>query len=115
MQPVTLHLTACETWLRQANGSEYLPEGFEKEGFIHCTDGVEGVLAAGNRYYTADTRPYCLLFIETAALRSRIIYEDDRQIFPHIYGPLNIDSVVDVKSVVRAEDGTFLEVGASLE
>lgn len=114
VQPVTFHLTATETWLRQAAGSDYLPEGFEREGFIHCTDGEEGVLAAGNRYYTADEREYCLLTIKTAELKSPVIYEDDRQIFPHIYGPLNLDAVSVVRRVIRSEDGMFIGVGEPL-
>jgi len=114
VKPVTFHLTATETWLSQATGPEYLPEGFEREGFIHCTDGEEGVLAAGNRYYTADQRDYCLLSIDTATLESRAIYEDDRQIFPHIYGALNVDAVSAVRRVIRSEDGTFIGVGESL-
>ena len=114
MQPITFHLTATETWMSQSSGPSYLPEGFERDGFIHCTDGEEGVLAAGNRYYTGDPRDYCLLSIETSALTSRVIYEDDREIFPHIYGPLNTDAVSAVRSVIRSEDGQFIGVDDSL-
>lgn len=34
------------------------------------------------------------------------------KLFPHIYGPITAESVVAVLPVERAEDGTFLRIGA---
>ena len=31
-------------------------------------------------------------------------------LFPHIYGPLNRDAIVEIRAATRAADGTFLSV-----
>ena len=110
-----LHLTARETWDQQRNGAEYLPEPFASEGFIHCTDGEENVIAVGNRYYTTDLREMVCLVIDDLKVASEIRYEDEARIFPHIHGPLNLDAVVAVRAVVRSADGTFTAIGESLD
>ena len=109
-----LHLTARKTWDEQRNGSHYRPEPFETEGFIHCTDGEANVIAAGNRYYTSDPRPMVCLVIDDEKVEAEVRYEDPQGIFPHIYGPLNIDAVIAVQSVDRKDDGTFLAIGGPL-
>jgi uncharacterized protein (DUF952 family) len=35
------------------------------------------------------------------------------QTFPHIYGPLNLDAVVDVRPYVRAENGRWPDVSSA--
>jgi uncharacterized protein (DUF952 family) len=115
MKAMTYHLTATDVWRSQSGGAEYLPEAFPLDGFIHCTDGEQEVLAAGNRHCLGDPRPYCLLSIATSRLTSPVRYDDERLIFPHIYGPLNIGAVDEVRSVIRAADGTFVAVGDPIE
>jgi uncharacterized protein (DUF952 family) len=87
--------------------------GFAADGFIHCTDGEALVVEVGNRYYTKDLRTFCLLSIDVARVQARTIYEDEAHVYPHIYGALNVDAVIDVRTVIRAGDGTFLAIGDS--
>lgn len=108
---VTYHLVPAEVWEIQKFESSYEPEGFGDEGFIHCTDTLEELVAVGNRYYTADSREFLVLAIDCEQVDARVIYEDDRQIFPHIYGPLNTNSILSVQPVVRDADGRFLSMG----
>ena len=112
---ITFHLTPIEVWRAQIHQDEYLPEAFAADGFIHCTDGEALVIDVGNRYYTADSRDFCLLYISVSDLTSRVVYEDPSHVYPHIYGPLNIDAVVDVRAIERTEDGRFLHIGRSLD
>ena len=112
--PTTFHLTPQECWLMQCDGGEYTPEPFETEGFIHCTDGEDNVIAVGNRYYTGDPREMVCLVIDSDAVTADIRYEDPARIYPHIYGPLNIDAVRGVRDVVRESDGTFTKLGDSI-
>jgi len=107
----TYHLTPESVWESQADVPSYRPEAFEREGFIHCTDGLENVLAAGNRYYTSDTRPYVVLIIATDRITAPITYDDPERIFPHIHGTLNRDAVTAVKPILRDSDGTFTGIG----
>lgn len=110
----TFHLTPLVVWSAQSSADTYLPEAFTREGFIHCTDGEDRVIEVGNRYYTSDPRPYCLLTLERGRLTSRVIYEDEDRLYPHIYGPINTNAVIEVRQVLRGEDGAFLGVGEAL-
>jgi uncharacterized protein (DUF952 family) len=107
----TFHLTPRELWDAQRNNAEYLPEPFEREGFIHCTDGEENVVAVGNRYYTDDSREMVCLVIDSDAVDADIHYDDPQRIYPHIYGPLNTNAVRAVRAVERGPDGSFVRIG----
>jgi uncharacterized protein (DUF952 family) len=110
--PITFHLTPLDVWLAQAGSPQYLPEAFERDGFIHCTDAAEELMAVGNRYYQADRRDYVALSIARDRISSPVRHEDVGRIYPHIYGPLNVDAVVAVRAVRRAADGAFLGIDA---
>jgi uncharacterized protein (DUF952 family) len=109
---VTFHLVPEDVWRARSTRTEYLPEAYEADGFIHCTDGEDEVISVGNRYYTSDARPYVVLTISRERLTSPVKYEDPAGIFPHIYGPLNLDAVVEERPVLRDADGTFLAIGS---
>jgi uncharacterized protein (DUF952 family) len=113
-QPITYHLTPLDHWLAQRAGTHYEPEPFAREGFIHCTDGKTRVIDVGNRFYASDPRAFCLLSLERVRISARVIYEDPEQVYPHIYGPLNTDAVVDVRRVLRDHDGRFVGIGQTL-
>lgn len=111
----TFHLTPKDCWSKQRTGQTYTPEPFATEGFIHCTDGEDNVVAVGNRYYAGVPREMICLVIDCNAVKSEIRYEDPDKIYPHIYGPLNTDAVREVREVVRAEDGTFTRLGDAIQ
>lgn len=108
---VTYHLVPAAVWEAQMFGKQYEPESFAAEGFIHCTDTIEELVAVGNRYYRSDPREFVVLAIDCELVQASIVYEDERRIFPHIYGALNTDAVLSMQRVVRAGDGTFLTMG----
>jgi uncharacterized protein (DUF952 family) len=108
---VTLHLCPAEVWNAQKNAETYLPEAYSQDGFIHCTDGDEELVAVGNRYYKADPREFVVLSVDLIANGSKWIYEDPAQIFPHIYGPIAPAAVVAIRPVLRDEDGAFTGIG----
>ena len=68
------------------------------EGFIHCSfaDQLDGVI---ERYYE-DADAIVVLEIETDRLMSRVLNEPStgNDIYPHIYGPINRDAIVGVKT-----------------
>ena len=50
MPTVTYHLVA-EPYYQSCDPAEsYVPEAFDADGFIHCSDGIENVIATANRY-----------------------------------------------------------------
>lgn len=104
----TFHVVAGAYYRDCDAEADYAPESFEREGFIHCTDGAENVAATANRYYTADRRMYIALVIDKSLVRAEVRYEDPAGIYPHIYGPLNRDAIVTIVPMLRNADGTFL-------
>ncbi|HRA46718.1 MAG TPA: DUF952 domain-containing protein [Thermomicrobiales bacterium] len=104
------HLVTREDWSQQSGQAEYLPAAFTNDGFIHCTDGEENVIAVGNRYYTADPRSYICLVLDPVLIKAPVKYEDPARIYPHIYGPLNLNAVIGYRVVVRDDEGVFLRL-----
>ena len=78
----------------------YAADSLDLEGFIHCSkkDQIKGVL---ERYYR-DAGELLLLTIEPTKLISPLKYELAPSIneeFPHIYGPLNLDAVININGI----------------
>jgi uncharacterized protein (DUF952 family) len=107
---VTYHLVPDSVWNSQPSNAEYLPEAFVGDGFIHCTNGLDELLAVANRYYVTDLRPFVVLALNVSKIASEVQYDDAEQYFPHIYGPLNADAVIAQTTIERSADGKFLSV-----
>ena len=91
------HVTTQKEWEQAKINGEYKPAGYDQEGFIHCSIDrqVEGVL---NRFYKGQTG-LIKLKIEKVKVSRPVLFElavDLDELFPHIYGPLNLDSVVEI-------------------
>lgn len=95
--PVIYHIATAESWEAAAASGQYVHPSLDAEGFIHCAQEqqVAGVL---ERYFSGQTGLRKLV-IDTDKLSSRLIYDwspSTRDTFPHIYGPINTDAVVEV-------------------
>jgi uncharacterized protein (DUF952 family) len=91
------HVTSQKEWEQAKINGEYKPSGYEQDGFIHCSveKQVAGVL---DRFYKGQTG-LVKLKIEKAKVNRPVLFElavDLDELFPHVYGPLNIDSVIEV-------------------
>lgn len=106
----TFHLTTTDQWDPQQEGTEYVPDAYAGECFIHCTDGIQNLVDVGNRYYRTDSRQFLCLEIDVDKLTSPVRYEDEATIYPHIYGPIQIAAVVAIRGVQRLDDGTFIGI-----
>ena len=104
------HLVPTERWEAQASGPTYLPEAYDSDGFIHLTIGEQHVIEVANRYYTQDPRAYSVLALDRDRITAPVRFDDDSGLYPHIYGPLNVDAVVAVHPVRRQDDGTFIGI-----
>jgi uncharacterized protein (DUF952 family) len=94
------HVTTQKEWEQAKAIGEYKPAGFDEEGFIHCSieRQVAGVL---DRFYKGQSG-LVKLKIEKVKVSRPVLFElaaDLDELFPHIYGALNIDSVVEVISI----------------
>ncbi len=94
------HITTLKAWEEAQAEQSYVPATFEKDGFIHCSieRQIEGVL---ERFYQGQ-KGLVKLKIEKIKVQRPVLFElaeDLNELFPHIYGPLNIDSVVSVTEI----------------
>jgi uncharacterized protein (DUF952 family) len=105
------HLITDSAWEEARSAPEYRADSLETEGFIHCSESVEQMLRVANRLY-AGRDDLMGLEVETDRLASLLKRELSRsgEVYPHIYGPLNIDAVVRVFSLPLDASGNFSSV-----
>lgn len=94
------HVTTKTAWQEANEKGRYEHISLEKEGFIHNCSRVQlaGVL---DRYYKGQS-DLLLLHIDENLLEAELKYElapSVNEDFPHIFGPINIDAVVEVESL----------------
>src|ERR1700749_2872363 len=77
-----------------------------EEGFIHASQAPQ-VTGTANKFYRDVPGDLVLLVIDTDLLRAEVRYEDvpgAELPFPHIYGPLNTDAVVETRPFAPGPD-----------
>ena len=92
-----MHLTTREEWDAAQQAGVYEPPSLAKEGFVHLS-APNQVLATAERHYPG-VRGLVMLTIAAERLRSPLRYEtvpEHGEMFPHLYGPLNLDAVTAV-------------------
>lgn len=102
------HIVEKKAWKGIESGGEYTPESLEQEGFIHCSTG-DKINETANRIFK-NKRHLFLLIIDTKRVEAPIKYEEDSElgeVFPHIYGPLNTNAVIDKISLNPDKKGDF--------
>ena len=102
------HITRRAEWERAEREGIYQTPTFASEGFIHCSRSGQ-VIRIANTLFTGQTG-LVLLEIDTGRVGAEIRYENcegGQEVFPHIYGALNLDSVVRVLALEPGEDGRF--------
>ncbi len=110
-----LHLTTQEEWHAAQNFGEYRPPSLESEGFLQCSTD-EQLLPVANAFYR-DVEFPVVLWIDTDNLVSPLRWEPpapadtlSKDLFPHVYGPLNLDAVVFVTLLKRDAEGRFVSL-----
>ena len=101
-----VHIVERRDWEQAQQAGEYRAVSLMTEGFIH-TSRPEQVLPVANRFYQG-TPDLLLLWIDPQRLMAPLRYEvSDGEIFPHIYGPLNLECVIRVSVLVPDADGVY--------
>ncbi|OIO91083.1 MAG: hypothetical protein AUK02_00330 [Anaerolineae bacterium CG2_30_58_95] len=105
-----LHITSRTSWLAAQNSGSYAADTLASEGFIHCSTR-EQVLRVANALF-AGQRGLVLLVVDLRRLRPEVRWEPgaDRpdELFPHVYGPINLEAVVEVMDFEPGPDGLFV-------
>ena len=61
-----------------------------------------------NLFYKRERGPHVYLYIETKKVKAKIQYDDAAKNYPHIYGGLNHDAIVAIRTARRDENKNFL-------
>ena len=103
------HLVPAAEWEPFQKKAEYAPSSLAAEGFLHASGSLEQLLWVANRRFR-DAAKMLVLCIDRAQVRPEIRYEDGghTQPFPHLYGPLNTDAIVEVRELKRDGSGRFV-------
>jgi uncharacterized protein (DUF952 family)/(2Fe-2S) ferredoxin len=103
-----LHIIQRQAWTTAKNLGTYRSNTLDSEGFIHCST-VAQVIGSANRFFTGQT-DLVILKIDIDRVTPEIRYEgaDSNNLFPHIYGELNIDAVTGSIDLESHPDGSFI-------
>ena len=109
------HITSLGAWREALQRGEYRVESLDVEGFIHCSTNTQ-VLPVAEKYYLGQ-RGLLLLVIDPSLLSSGLKWEppsggsppgvSEEELFPHIYGPINLDAIVKVFDLETNADGKY--------
>jgi uncharacterized protein (DUF952 family) len=106
--PFFYHIATPAQWKQYADSIYYEAESLNTEGFIHASTASQ-VEATLNRYYKSEPT-ILLLKIEAAKLNVELKYElapSVNEYFPHIYGQLNKDAIVNIEELYQTENGVY--------
>jgi uncharacterized protein (DUF952 family) len=104
------HIADPTTWENSLSVGQYSTDSLKAEGFIHFS-GREQVIGTANRYYQGQ-HGMLLLKVIVAKLAADLKYEiaPNGDLFPHLYGPLNLEAVVKVFSFEPDSNGLFVSI-----
>jgi uncharacterized protein (DUF952 family) len=103
-----LHATSRAAWEQGRAAGTYTAPSLADEGFIHCSTADQMTQVA--EFNLRGQTGLVLLCIDEVRVSADVRYEgyrDDGPQFPHVYGPLNLDAVVEVLDFPPGADGTF--------
>jgi len=107
------HILKKAEWQHAVRRGVYEPESLATEGFVHASTR-EQTLATADRFFRGQ-RGLVLLCIEPRLLSAEVRFEapadvnDERrrELFPHVYGPINLNAVIQVLDLGYGPDGEF--------
>ena len=101
-----LHITKITEWEQAKAKGIYYSNTLDSEGFIHCST-TQQIEKTANTFFANQTG-LILLCIDAEKVQSEIKYEAvGEEKFPHIYGALNIDAVIDAIAFPPDANGKF--------
>jgi len=103
-----LHITKRTEWEAAVSAGEYSAASLHDQGFIHCTIPDQAVSIANALF--AGQNGLVLLCIDEERLDAEVRYENlegGDELFPHVYGNINLNAVTDVIEFEPETDGRF--------
>ena len=103
------HIAEKTKWNEALKAGTYVPGAYQQDGFIHCSL-EEQVLLVAKRYYQ-QCNDLVLLKIDSNLILAPLIFENldgKEELFPHIYGTLPINAVVESLPLERDQHSSFI-------
>jgi uncharacterized protein (DUF952 family) len=101
------HITTAAAWREACAAGSYRPASLDSEGFVHLSR-VDQVVRVADRAFRG-AEDLVLLCVDPARLSARLAYERaDGEVFPHVYGPLDADAILDAVPLVEGPGGFAL-------
>jgi uncharacterized protein (DUF952 family) len=111
-----LHITSRAEWTAAQSRGEYVAPSLKSQGFIHCSTEKQ-VLHVANAFYRG-VDDLVLLRIDEAKLNPELKWEapdgppaagiSASDLFPHIFGPINLPAVVSITDLLADPAGNFI-------
>ena len=90
------HIVLKSEWKQQIDLPEYTAASMAIEGFIHASN-LEQIAATLSRFFASEMGNVVILKIDTTLLLPKLVYEPaGDELFPHIFGGINKNSVVEI-------------------
>lgn len=119
-QPI-YHLVGAAEYQAQPPDQPYAPGSLRQEGFIHCTAEKSLLIEVANAFFADPGVELLVLVIDPQRLTARLVFEPPaspvyaseqtsfnpppQTLFPHLYGPLNREAVLDIFALAREING----------
>ena len=108
------HITQRQSWQSAQAAGNYVADSLAAQGFIHAST-LDQVVDTANLLYTGQDG-LVLLCIDSGRLTAPLEREaanaaghrDEVVVFPHIYGSLNLDAVINVVDFPSGANGRFV-------
>lgn len=106
-QELVYHIASRDDWSVAQKTGRYCASSLKSEGFIHFST-LEQCAGTANLYYSSEDS-LLFLTISTQKLTAELRWEKSRNdaLFPHLYGPLNVDAVLNTQEWRLGSDGVF--------
>lgn len=93
------HITSKQDWNKAKREQRYKDNSLETVGFIHCSEKNQTATVAKELF--DGRKDLVVLAVDITKLNSPVKHEPNSQneLFPHIYGPINLGAVVEVVSL----------------
>jgi len=101
-----VHLCTRAAWQAAQDAGNYQPPSLAAEGFIHLSR-PDQILKVANTFYRGLAEAV-LLWIDPTRLQAALRWEAvDADLFPHLYGALNLEAVAAINDLIPDQDGVF--------
>ena len=102
------HITTPSDWQAAQSSGQYQAASLSSEGFIHCSL-AEQVERSANLHFAGQSS-LIVLVIDDQKTQSKVVYENTsggQELFPHLYGPLEIAAEVRELPMEPDAEGRF--------